>query len=68
MRFLSQRHRTPALSGENGDYASECLIGAHPRLLRRQRGEGMPDAHGLVIRVAKRFSVVAGRIHEGLSA
>lgn len=28
----------------------------------------MPDGHGLVIRVAKRCSVVAGRIHEGRSA
>ncbi len=36
MRFLSQGQRTPGLSGEDGDHASECLISPRPRLLRRQ--------------------------------
>ena len=68
MRFLSQHQRTPGLSGEDGKHPSECFISAGPRLLRRQRGKGMPDLHSLVIRIAKRCRVVTGGIHEGLSA
>jgi hypothetical protein len=68
MRFLFQGQRTPGLSGEGGDHASECLISAGPRLLRCQRGEWMPDLHSLVIRIAKRCGMVTGGIHEGLSA
>jgi hypothetical protein len=68
MRFLSQHQRTPGLSGEDGDHASECLLSAGPRLLRRQRGKGMPDLHSLVIRIAKRCGMVTGGIHEGFSA
>jgi hypothetical protein len=68
MRFLSQHQRTPGLSGEDGDHASECLLSTGPRLLRRQRGERMSDLHSLVIRIANRCRVVTGGIHEGLSA
>jgi hypothetical protein len=68
MRFLSQRHRRPSPSGEAGDHASDGLISTRPHLLRRQRGEGMSDLHSLVIRAAKSFGMVTGRIHEGLSA
>jgi hypothetical protein len=56
------------LSSEGSDHASECLLSAGPRLLRRQRGKGMPDLHRLVIRIAKRCSMVTGGIHEGLGA
>ena len=68
MRFLSQGQRTPDLPGEDGDHASECFISTGPRLLRRQRGEWMPDLHGLVIRIAKRCGMVTGGVHERLSA
>jgi hypothetical protein len=68
VRFLDQRSCTPGLSGQGSNYASECLVGAATRLLSRQRGQGMSDAHDLIVRVAKRFGVVAGGIHEGLGA
>jgi hypothetical protein len=68
MQFLFQGQCTPGLSCEGSDHASECLISAGPRLLRRQRGKGMPDLHSLVIRIAKRCGMVTGGIHEGLSA
>jgi hypothetical protein len=58
----------PGQSGENGDHAFERFISAGPRLLRRQRGKRMSDLHSLVSRVAKRISMVMGRIHEGLGA
>ena len=68
MRCLSQGHHTPGLAGEDGKHTSEDLIGADPCLLRREGGKGIPDLHGLVVRVAIRLGVVTGSIHEWLSA
>lgn len=68
MRCLSQGHHTPGLAGEDGKHTSEGLISADPCLLRREGGKGIPDLHGLVVRVATRLGVVTGGIHERLSA
>ena len=68
MRCLSQGHHTPGLAGEDGKHTSEDLISAGPCLLRREGGKGIPDLHGLVVRVATRLGVVTGGIHERLSA
>jgi hypothetical protein len=68
MRCSSQGHHTPGLAGEDGKHTSEDLISADSCLLRREGGKGIPDLHGLVVRVATRLGVVTGGIHEGLSA
>jgi hypothetical protein len=41
---------------------------ACPRPLRREGDKGIPDLHGLVVRVATRPGVVMGGMHERLSA
>jgi hypothetical protein len=68
MRCLSQGHHTPGLAGEDGKHTSDDLISAGPCLLRREGGKGIPDLHGLGVRVATRLGVVTGGIHERLSA
>ena len=68
MRYLSQGHHTPGLAGEEGKHTSEDLISEGPCLLRREGGKGIPDLHGLVVRVAICLGMVTGGIHERLSA
>jgi hypothetical protein len=65
MRCLSQGHHTPGLAGEDGKHTSEDLISASPCLLRREGGKGIPDLHGLVVRVTTRLGVVAAAFMKG---
>ena len=68
MRCLSQGHHTPSLAGKDGKHTSEDLISAGPCLLRREGGKGIPDLHGLLVRVVTRLGMVMDGIHERLSA
>jgi len=57
---------TLRLPGQDFDDLLERLIGPGARFVRLEGGQGMADAHRLVVRAAEGLSVVAGGVHEGL--
>jgi hypothetical protein len=64
---LDEGDLTLSLPGQDFDDLLERVIGPGARFVRLEGGEGMADAHRLIVGIAEGFGVVAGGIHEGFS-